>query len=444
MADNIPGTNIPKSSITADNKHTWQEWASILAASDDKNDVLFDMAYWNEPGGQGQGNPDVGAVQSNIWSLTGDHETWAEEAVKSASGTSDIYYDRSDPGNVTTVAGADYGQAGSADDLSRSNLYFTGTNMPTTGFTTAQINDFNSRLSAEIANKNWKGANDVMFDIAWAMGKNFYGSPTDAQGGYGQGNKFVGMLQSDMFSLTDPAASMWGEDYINSENDVYTLRDLSGNPRGGLIRYNDDTGSYIDTGSGLLGNVPFQDWSRFMPTETPYYQLGEFAGAHYQPWATGLPVGGGSGPILTPPGGGGGTTTGPGVINPNIWGTDTTTTNTNTGVIPGSDKANDLAAGRIHHTEMYDANDMWVGAEGPDVAQNFDFSSGPGSRLGDSFMNMLANNPVTRITNLLNAQLGFVNGIDTGYGPEGVNGQGESERDIDADIEATRDGGLVA
>ena len=93
---------------------------------------------------------------------------------------------------------------------------------------------------------------------------------------------------------------------------------------------------------------------------------------------------------------------------------------------------------------MYDANDMWVGAEGPDVAQNFDFSSGPGSRLGDSFMNMLANNPVTRIQNLLNAQLGFVNGIDTGYGPEGVNGQGESERDIDADIEATRDGGLVA
>ena len=49
MADNIPGTNIPKSSITADNIHTWQEWADILAASDDKNDVLFDIAYWNKP-----------------------------------------------------------------------------------------------------------------------------------------------------------------------------------------------------------------------------------------------------------------------------------------------------------------------------------------------------------------------------------------------------------
>jgi len=98
-----------------------------------------------------------------------------------------------------------------------------------------------------------------------------------------------------------------------------------------------------------------------MPTN---FQLAEGGGMHYQPWATGLPVGGGSGPILTPPGGGGGTTTGPGVINPNIWGTDTTTTNTNTGVIPGSDKANDLAAGRTHHPEMYDHNDMWIGAEG--------------------------------------------------------------------------------
>ena len=34
------------------------------------------------------------------------------------------------------------------------------------------------------------------------------------------------------------------------------------------------------------------------------------------------------------------------------------------GVIPGSDKEQDLDAGRIHHVEMYDANDMWVGAEG--------------------------------------------------------------------------------
>jgi len=34
------------------------------------------------------------------------------------------------------------------------------------------------------------------------------------------------------------------------------------------------------------------------------------------------------------------------------------------GVIPGSDKEQDLDAGRTHHPEMYDINDAWVGAEG--------------------------------------------------------------------------------
>lgn len=230
------------------------------------------MAYWNKEGGQGQGNPDVGAVQSNIWSLSDpNHKTWAEEAVESDSGKSDIYYDRSDPSNVKTVVGVDFGQPASANDLSRSSLYFTGTNMPTTGFTTPQINEFNRRLATEIEAKNWKGANDVMFDIAWAMGKNFYGTPTDDQGGYGQGNKFVGMLQSDMFSLTDPAASMWAEDYINSDNDSYILRDLSGNPRGGTVRLG-DAGSYIDTSTTAGGQtIGVQDWTKYgtNPTAPP-------------------------------------------------------------------------------------------------------------------------------------------------------------------------------
>ena len=197
-----------------------------------------------------------------------------------------------------------------------------------------------------------------------------------------------------------------------------------------------------------FGYSQYQDWTRFMPTN---FQLAEGAGMHYQPWASGMPASGSYandvvyGPILTPPGGGGGTTTGPGVINPNIWGDpNTTTTNTNTGVIPGSDKARDLAAGRTHHPGMYDSNDMWVGAEGPDVAGNVNFSSGGITPAGTSFMNVLANNPVTRLQNLLNSQLGFVNGIDTSYGAEGADGQGESEADIEADIEATRDGGLVA
>jgi len=49
-----------------------------------------------------------------------------------------------------------------------------------------------------------------------------------------------------------------------------------------------------------------------------------------------------------------------------LWDDDDETddSTTATDVIPNSDKANDIAAGRIHHTGMYDADDMWVGAEG--------------------------------------------------------------------------------
>ena len=180
-----------------------------------------------------------------------------------------------------------------------------------------------------------------------------------------------------------------------------------------------------------------------MPTN---FQLAEGGGMHYQPWITGgAGVGGGNGGWITGPPftGGGGTTGGKIGTDPNIWGGGGTT-NPNTGVIPGSDKDKDLKNGRIHHDEMYDHNDMWIGAEGPDVAKNADFSSGPGSLLGTAFMNALANNPVTRIENAINSSLGYVNGIDTRYGPEGADGQGESEADIEADIEASRDGGVVA
>jgi hypothetical protein len=101
--------------------------------------------------------------------------------------------------------------------------------------------------------------------------------------------------------------------------------------------------------------------------------------------------------------------TGPGVINPNIWGNpNTNTTTTTNGVIPGSDKAKDLANGRTHHPDMYDSNDMWVGAEGGGGAEaqnQVDFGVNPASGLGRSFMNALANNPITRLTNTLNSQL---------------------------------------
>ena len=117
-----------------------------------------------------------------------------------------------------------------------------------------------------------------------------------------------------------------------------------------------------------FGYPQYQDWTRFMPTN---FQLAEGGGMHYQPGAWGnLPGAGGAaigaGNNIWNTGtvtGGTTATGGPGSINPNIWGTSNANVNT-TGVRPGSDKANDLAAGRTHHPQMYDANDMWIGAEG--------------------------------------------------------------------------------
>jgi len=43
---------------------------------------------------------------------------------------------------------------------------------------------------------------------------------------------------------------------------------------------------------------------------------------------------------------------------------DGTDKDKDTGAIPGSDKDKDLKNGRTHHPEMYDADDMWIGAEG--------------------------------------------------------------------------------
>jgi hypothetical protein len=71
---------------------------------------------------------------------------------------------------------------------------------------------------------------------------------------------------------------------------------------------------------------------------------------------------GGGGPGGYPggyPGGGGG------VLGPIGPGTGAAAGGTKyPGVITGSDKEQDLDAGRTHHPEMYDANDAWVGAEG--------------------------------------------------------------------------------
>ena len=147
-------------------------------------------------------------------------------------------------------------------------------------------------------------------------------------------------------------------------------------------------------------NRPIQDWSQFMPTNSP---LAGGGGINYQnPWGYG--TGGGSGWGGAFGGGGGGFPGGgfmgggggygggypgwgggyPGGFTPRPnptfvpggqdyfptmtpW--DMPTDGSLPGPRPGSDKASDLAAGSTHHPEMYDADDMWVGAEGGGAAE---------------------------------------------------------------------------
>jgi len=173
-----------------------------------------------------------------------------------------------------------------------------------------------------------------------------------------------------------------------------------GNVRGGPTGTGTGVGTTgTGTGGGILGNIPFQDWSRFMPTPTPYYQLGEFAGAHYQPWATGTPavsagMGGGAGGFAGPDlpsgynvgggaaaTGGGGTTGVPGVTYTptNIWGDTTTGGNVTTDtsgkqwvMSPGgqwypadSDYGEGLlGTGRLFYDQHYDSSGAYVGSEG--------------------------------------------------------------------------------
>jgi len=96
--------------------------------------------------------------------------------------------------------------------------------------------------------------------------------------------------------------------------------------------------------------------SKEIPEDTPVYNF--HVDGHETYFADGYLVHNKTyGTGYVPPGGTIGT-------DPNIWGNPNTTTTTNTGAIPGSDKDKDLKNGRTHHPEMYDANDMWVGAEG--------------------------------------------------------------------------------
>ena len=111
--------------------------------------------------------------------------------------------------------------AGSGDDV------FFGTNIPTKGCSEEQISDFNRRLQDDINAGNTRSANDVIFSIAYAKGG-------------GQGNPRVGAVQSGMYKLNE--GPLWAEQFVNSNNDRYVVRDSSGKPTGQEIRYSDTAG----------------------------------------------------------------------------------------------------------------------------------------------------------------------------------------------------------
>jgi len=104
---------------------------------------------------------------------------------------------------------------------------FYGTNIPTAGYTSNEIADFNARLKEDVDAGNSRGANDVVFSIAYARGG-------------GEGNKRVGAVQSGMWKLDK--GNLWAEDNINSTNDRYVIRDEKGKPTGKEVRFSDQTG----------------------------------------------------------------------------------------------------------------------------------------------------------------------------------------------------------
>jgi len=144
MVDYIHGTNIPVSAIKGNIKGDAAYWSKRLSSPGvDINDTLFDLAYSTpfsgstQSGsayqGQGQGNPNVGALQSGQWRANVG-PSWAEEAVKSPSGATDIYRQRDASGKLTgtTFTGAEYsgggGGAGTKTATGSGTTYDAGDN----------------------------------------------------------------------------------------------------------------------------------------------------------------------------------------------------------------------------------------------------------------------------------------------------------------------------
>ena len=328
----IPGTNIDDSVLRGMDENKREEILARIendiAAGDiaGANDALFSLAYHTGPkAGQGQGNPNVGKLQSGQWRLN-EGETWAEQAVKSDSGRSDIYVQRDDQGNVkedskgrqVVIKGVDYGKPMTPDDISRStqgSTYLYGTNIPTAGLTIPQINRLNARLEKEITAGNKDMAADALFEAVHALSK---ASGIDQDIDPAAYKQFMSQLYSDQFTF-NPDTGLTGYADIVTKNpdkgtsDAYVQRNLDGTPRG-LISGKDYTGSLLDQYTNLnnvlantissSGSSPrgLLDWSNLAPAVfgNPLSELSVATGlpaqramfgdkgSALQPWTQGL------------------------------------------------------------------------------------------------------------------------------------------------------------
>ena len=335
----IPGTNIDESVLAGMNENKREEILARIendiAAGDiaGANDALFSLAYHTGPkAGQGQGNPNVGKLQSGQWRLN-EGETWAEQAVKSESGRSDIYVQRDDQGNVkedargrqVVVQGEDYGKPMTPDDISRagSQAFLYGTNIPTAGLSIPQVTQLNRQLKAEMDKGDKNEAMNVLFHAVHTLSKAAGIDEDVDRAGY---KEFMSRVYDGQFRFNSPVdgATTYAEvvlaDPTTGTSDRYVQRDLQGNPTVELVGkdYTGPTSSNIPTkvvtgnglldyggpggtgtvAGGMLSNVPYtqpapQDWSNIMPVSTPLASqqaLVSGQGKFYQPWATGQSV----------------------------------------------------------------------------------------------------------------------------------------------------------
>jgi len=141
---------------------------------------------------------------------------------------------------------------------------FYGTNIPTSGYSQDQIDRFNDRLKNEVNDGSSVGANDVIFDIAWAVPGHEYDIGMSL--GSGQGNPTVSKVHSGTWAVTADIDNKksWAETYINSANDVYVQANndvVSMDPDTGkvLVNMKDDQGN---VGKGPVGAVVSGDKSK--------------------------------------------------------------------------------------------------------------------------------------------------------------------------------------